>query len=184
MSNRQGKCPGCGLTNFRHAAECQWCSLALRDRARNEYIDDAPAGPGRPWGLLLMLFAILVGGGGLVWHVQQKAAERADLAAEQAEAADDSAELPERTGPPALSGRSPSDPPREGDVISQWIEKNNRGRKHARQNPYHNYDFVQRPAAREQFGRDTPGREWQTEDEHDGFYRRPMSPTPEEHDDR
>ena len=181
MRNRQGKCPGCGLVNPPEAFECRWCALALSDRARNEYVDDAPAGPGRPWGLLLILLALLAVGGGLVWHVQRKAAERAESAAEQAEAAGDDAGLPRRTGPPSLSGRGPSERPREADVISEWVEKNNRKRKHAGQNPYHNYDFVQR---REQIGRDTPEREWQTEDELRGVSRPPASPTPEERDDR
>lgn len=47
MRNRHDKCPGCGLANFRDAAECRWCALALSGRAWTGYVDDAPAGPGR-----------------------------------------------------------------------------------------------------------------------------------------
>lgn len=185
MRNRQEKCPVCGLANFRDEAECQWCALALSDRARNDYVDDAPPDPGRPWGLLLMLFAVLAVGVSLAWHVQRKAAERAESAAEQAEAADDSAELPERAGPPSLSGRGPGDPPRaEFSSISEMIEKNQRERKYEGQNPYRNYDFARRPAAREQMRRDAAGGEWEAEDQQRGPSRRPESTPPGERDDQ
>lgn len=115
MNDRQKKCPGCGLTNFRDAVDCQWCALALRGRARNELVDDAPPPAGKPWGLVLMFFALLLVGGGILWHVSRKAAEREALAAETAEAAEaeESAKARKRTGPPSLSGRGPGDAQRD-----------------------------------------------------------------------
>ena len=119
MSNRQKKCPGCGLANFRDAAECQWCALALSGRARTELIDDAPAAS-NPWGAVLIMFAVAILCGGIVWHLTRKAVMRAEqLATETAEAAAP-AKPARRAGPPSLSGRSPSDPTRREFDESLW----------------------------------------------------------------
>lgn len=112
MSKKKKKCPSCGLANFREAAQCQWCALVLRGRARNELVDDLPRPGGVPWGPLLLVFALLVVGGGVIRHLKLKADERAALAAETAETDEPAAATAaKRTGLPKLSGRSPSDPP-------------------------------------------------------------------------
>lgn len=117
--SKKKKCPSCGLVNFHDAAQCQWCALVLRGRARNEMVDDLPRSGGVPWGVLLLLFALLVMGGGVFRHFKQKLDERAELAAEKTEAAAKSAK---RGGPPKLSGRSPSDPrPEEIDYIGRSV---------------------------------------------------------------
>jgi hypothetical protein len=125
MSKKKEKCPSCGLVNFRDAARCQWCALALRGRVQTELIDDLPRS-GKPWGVLLLLFALLVVCGGVARHLKQKSDERAEMAAEVTEAADGPAKPARRTGPPRLSRRSPSDPrpPQEIDLVQKSIEMN------------------------------------------------------------
>lgn len=109
MFKRQKKCPSCGLVNFRDAAQCQWCALALRDRVQTGLIDDAPRASRGPWGVMLIMLAVASLCGGIVWHVTRKAVVRAEqLANEKLEPSP--AQQAKRTGPPSLSGRSPSDP--------------------------------------------------------------------------
>jgi hypothetical protein len=128
MNDRQKKCPGCGLVSFRDAAECQWCALALSGRARTELIDDAPAA-GKPWGLLLIAFALAIICGGIVWHVARKATTRAEeSAAEQADAP--AKKQARRAGPPSLSGRGPGDrQPGEitEEMMMEQIRRNQEG---------------------------------------------------------
>jgi hypothetical protein len=187
MNNRKGKCPGCGLVNFRDAAECQWCALALSGRTRNELVDDMPAAPDKPWGLLLMLFALVIMGGGVLWHVSQKIAARAELVTKAAEAADDDAKLPKRKGPPSLGGRSPSDPPRdqELDYIKKAIENNRREMEKNGDSHRGLYGFDEGRLRQAEIRRNTEAqqaRKRRLEDQQRGMYRQPVS-TPDERND-
>ena len=123
MGGRKKKCPSCGLVNFHDASPCQWCALALQDRVRNELVDDRPAARG-PWGAALIMLALAILCGGVVWHLTRKAVVRGERLATEALGPDAAKKQAKRTGPPALSGRSPGDNPAEiVDPIKRQIEE-------------------------------------------------------------
>lgn len=118
MSKKPNKCPGCGLVNFREAAECQWCALALGGRARTELIDDAPAAR-KPWGLIAFALAAALLCGGFALQAVRKAAARAEQAAAEGAESPDAAK-------PGRRGESPSlDPLLNDNETSRMLENHN-----------------------------------------------------------
>lgn len=116
MSNRRGKCPGCGLVNPPEAFECRWCAFALRAGAQARPSSNAYAKPsskaqsrgGLPFGWLIVSVLLIMGLAG-TWHnVRENAAREARLA-EAAEKAEDDEKPRKKSGPPSLSDRPGGD---------------------------------------------------------------------------
>lgn len=112
MSNRQGKCPGCGLVNPPDAAECRWCAFVLRAGARARPSSNAYAKPssteqsrrGLPFGWLIASVLLVMGLAG-TWHSVRVNAEREARLAEATEKAGDDERPGKKSGPPTLSER-------------------------------------------------------------------------------
>lgn len=125
MSNRQGKCPGCGLVNPPDVSECRCCGFVLRAGARARSSSDAYAKPsskaqsrgGLPFGWLIVSVLLVMGLAG-TWHNMRENAAREARLAEAAEKAEDDEKPGKKSGPPSLSGSSPGER-RRGDTLRE-----------------------------------------------------------------
>lgn len=116
MSNRQGKCPGCGLVNPPDAAECRCCGFVLRAGAQARPSSNAYAKPshteqsrgGLPFGWLIVSVLLVMGLAG-TWHNVRENAEREARLAGAAEKAGGGEKPGKKSGPPSLSGRPGGD---------------------------------------------------------------------------
>lgn len=135
MSNRQGKCPGCGLVNPPDASECRCCGFVLRAGAQARTPSNAYAKPphkeqsrgGLPFGWLIAFVLLAMGLSGL-WHSTRENAAREARFAEAAEKSKDDEKPRKRSGPPSLSDRRGGNDARRriertGDLIRMGAER-------------------------------------------------------------
>lgn len=104
MSNRQGKCPSCGLVNPAGAFECRCCGLALRarPRAKSPY-ETHPRGGKKGGRLLTVALGVALGGLGVWYGYPEMVRIHSESAPKMAEEAE--AKPRKQNGPPSLSER-------------------------------------------------------------------------------